>query len=447
VDFLITIMGVPDWYAAIIIASLSIMILGPRLFGIDKLSKRTFLVLILFFFIVSRLGSFFLLYFEIGYGGTGDLNNVFYLQARTLIEGGFPYVDFSTNYSPYFCFLIALPLLLWNDPIAINLVFFVFDFLTLLVGYKLVSRYLNESNTRTFVWFYSFIPLSWLFIVYWNQDEVLLSFFLLTAAYLLSHGREKESAVTLGIGFLFTKFLFIVFCLPLVIYYRKPIRSVLVATFIVLIGYIPFILTGADILIPLKNEAGYGAVGSNPWVILESLGIQTGILPHVISLGGLGILFVLCLLPTLATNQNWLEKPREWGERILNLGMPGVMILFSLTFMLLSKKSFSFYSVIFVAFLLVVIIQIDDNVKASQKTAIMVKILFYSYIALISALYLVELTIGPSDLLSISWIAAIGYVSIVIFIQVVMIHLVLRILKDSGTDDWIETEISVESEM
>ncbi|MFW9965147.1 MAG: hypothetical protein ACFFCX_16365, partial [Candidatus Sifarchaeia archaeon] len=152
---MITIIGVPDWYIGIIIASILVMILGPRLFGIDKLSKRTFLLIILVFFIGSRIGSFFVLYFEIGYAGTGDLNNVFYEQARSLIEGGIPYIDFSSNYSPYFCFLIALPVIFWNHPVAINTILILFDFLTLSVGYKLTSVYFDQSFVRKFTWLYS----------------------------------------------------------------------------------------------------------------------------------------------------------------------------------------------------------------------------------------------------------------------------------------------------
>ncbi|MFX1415673.1 MAG: hypothetical protein ACFFC0_02625, partial [Promethearchaeota archaeon] len=204
---------VPPWYFLVIGASLVIIVVGPKILSFDRMETRTYNLLLGLAYIFTRIAPLAVLYMT-GWTGWYDATHYFFPQASNVLAGQIPYLDFESHYGPYFSYLMALFVLVYNDPRVIPLALIAFDFLTLVVSNMYVRKVFDAHGRRLFLWVYAFIPTLWFFTVRGNQDEILLAFFLTLSVLLVTMNREDAAGICMGLGFLFTKVLIAVFYLP-----------------------------------------------------------------------------------------------------------------------------------------------------------------------------------------------------------------------------------------
>jgi len=425
-------------YLGLVAASFLAMFLGPVILRIDDISEKQFLGWLVLSFFVTTIVSTFMLYGLFGYLGTGDLINVFYPQATSVLQGFVPYRDFPTSYSPGFVYLIALPLLVWNDPLSINMMFVGFDFLALVVGYKYAKRKLSTPDSRLYVWFYVFLPLSWLFIVFWNQDEAIACFFLILSATFVLSRRENLASFTLGLGFFFTKFLFAVWMAPMLALFHKQVRGILVTACTILTGYVPFLLAGVDVLMPVRIEVGSTAIGANLWVIFEAFEINTGLVPSLMTIVVLGALWVLYLLP-LSMQKRAGSVFIRISSALHHITNEGWLVVFGLLFLVLSKKSLTFYALSFAPFLLLSQIQLMRG-ASTRRSRLALQLQFYIMLTLLSVLYYAELALFAAAPMSVTWVAVICIVLITVCVQLSFVYSIIKLLSTGESAPMVAQE-------
>ncbi len=436
--------GIPLWYLGVILPTMLVLVLGGKVLKIKDLKNSHFTILMVVGYVITRFLSIFVLFVILDWGGKWDLTKVFYPQAQEVLKGNTIYIDFESSYSPFFPFLLSLPLLIIDKPISIVFLFLGFDLIVLFVGMRYVESFFEKEYVRIFIWQYIFNPLSWLFLTFWNQDEIVLAAFLILAFFLIRNQKEIEASLLLGIGFLVTKFLIVIFFLPLFLIFSRPIRALIVTTVVIIIGYIPFILMGANILLPITTQVGYNAVGANPWVILEAIGIRFLGIENLISLVVLGTIFCLFFISYHRSNYRILNllkgKIVLLFEKIPKLDPEALVVLFLLIFMLSSKKSFSFYAQICFVFLILLYVHrmvLKKDNRISNKI-LSFSSLYYAYTFILSILYYASfyLTARGDEsypVLSAYWIVGILVVLTAILCEIFMISIILRNSNETPT--------------
>ncbi|MGQ4912140.1 MAG: hypothetical protein ACP6KW_08220 [Candidatus Thorarchaeota archaeon] len=419
-------------YILMFAATMVVLVLGVLMISFREIKKRSYYLLLTVSFGVTRILSIVYLYGFAGSAGTSDLTNIFGYQAEQVLGGGIPYLTFESHYSPYFPYLLSLPYALYSQPVSLLSVFVVFDLLTMIVAGLYVRETWSEEASFKFCWIYSFIPFTWLFITYWNQDEVVAAFFIVLSLRFVTRDKEMKAAATIAVGFLLTKFLIAVFFIPLFLVMKKPIRNGLAAIGLVLLGYLPFLIVGANILMPITAEVGYHAVGSNPWVLMEAFGVDFPMqLPHVVVLASLLVLACIYML----------------SDKLHNLRPEATIVLFSLVYMLMGKKSFSFYVPFFLVFLIIVFMRFCAK---NQNRSLLVAG-FLAYLVSFSFLYQSVIVFKSMQTLTVDWIIASMVYVVALTSQVLLIWLLVRESQHNSQfhywrlDSFIKNLISAET--
>ncbi len=394
-------------YLLMLLSTMLVLILGLALIDFKMLERKKYFIIISLGFIVTRILSILVLYNIAGISGTSDLNNVFGFQANEILQGNIPYIDFESHYSPYFPYLLSLPYLVISKPVSILSIFIFFDLLTLVVGGMYVFETWDLKSKYKFYWIYSFVPLTWPFISFWNQDEVISAFFLTLSMLLIYRNQEHKAAICMGVGFLVTKFLILVFFIPLFLMMKKPIRNGLLTSGLIFLGYLPFIALGADVLLPFTTEAGYHSVGSNLWVILEAFSVSfPWYLPHLV--------VIICIFSIVLVYIT--------SNRLHHLSPEATIVLFSLVYMIAGKKSFSFYVPIFLVFIIILFMRLYTTF-GNQK---LVTLIFLTYIVSFSILYQSVVVLNQMQIQTLDWYLTLAIYSIAIISQIVLIWIIVR---------------------
>ena len=319
-----------------------------------RLVHRRFVVVWIIILLATRFG-FFAMY--LGYGRvTWDLTDVFYLQGRSVLEGKMPNIGFPTHYNQYFPFLLAIPVALANNPYSIVAFFMAFDIMVGLGVWSLASKIaenlppssIPEDLPKTSVMLYILCPASFYVTIYWNQQEVVTAFLLLLVvyAYLAWERRPDRLLVAVPLvmaGAFVLSYLLVCIGLfaVLTLFYDAELKRKLIVRSgaAILALYMPFLLLGVDFK-PVLEEFGYGAIGNNPFAILETFSLSAGPLPYVL----LVVAFALVYFAVTIGRR---------GYESSGLTAISIVLLAYLLFMTLSRKSVSFYVLVFLPFLAV----------------------------------------------------------------------------------------------
>ncbi len=213
----------------------------------------------------TRVGFAALVWGVFGHSGI-DQNAFFLPQARHALAGELPYRDFASAYAPLFAPLLALALRLVGEAGP-----FMLFLLADLIAWRAISA--AEGETSEASWAYVATPLTWYFTVRYGQDEALAAAFLALAWWALRRGRGGVAGLVLGAGLVFTKPLFALPALVLVIAAAPRARIALIAWATALSGavYGAFVMAGADVLQPLRLEGASFGVGPTLWRVPVTL--------------------------------------------------------------------------------------------------------------------------------------------------------------------------------
>ncbi len=414
----------PVWYFTLVVGSIVLAILVPYLFKLETREKKLYFLLIAIFYLLTRVLTSVYLYGFTGYEGTWDLRGYFYVQGDGILHGLLPYRDFPSSFSPPFSYLLALPLLFWNHPLAINILFTLFDLAVLVLGFYYTQNWFGEKKARLFALQYSLIPIIWLFVVFWNQDEAITAIFLLLSMWFVKNDREDLAILAIGLGFLFTKFLFILFALVPLSMFKNKLRGFLLVVLLICIGYVPFILLlGADIFSPIFYEAGMSAIGANIWVIPRFFGVELGSIPI--------IAFMICLILVIGPYfiPNKLRPVFErgpmktWIHSLISLSLEKRFVLLSLIFMTFAWKTLSFYVGSFIPIIIIVCFLNRDELGWDTKIT---ELLYYIYCGALAMLYYGERVLFTGQTFTLDWWIGFVLLLTVIFVQLIWIWSLLK---------------------
>lgn len=308
---------------------------------IINLNNSIFYFITILGYVITRIIFTLLLFTLFDRLGPGDLLDVFYPQALSVKLGSLVYNDFYSSYSLLFPYLLSVPLYLWDHPLSIAFFFVIIEFITIIISLRyLIPEY--DIKAKEFAWFFVFCPINVLFTVYYIQDEIIITLFMVLSFILIIKKKQLAAIIVLLLGFFFTKFIVIYFFIPLLLTVDKKYLLVFIAGLI--ISNLVLYSFGIDLFVPLQ-EGTSSAIGPNIWTLLEYLGIVVN--------NKIAYSILLLITGALTLTQLKILKMKNKFEvtHILNF-----ILLYSLIFMSFSKKSFSFYLLIITVFLIIFIL-------------------------------------------------------------------------------------------
>lgn len=332
-------------------ASIFLLVYSRRS-NVRRIVHRRFLIVWIIVLLATRFG-FFAMY--LGYGRvTWDLTDVFYSQGKSVLQGKAPNIGFPTHYSQYFPFLLAIPVALVDNPYSLVVFFIAFDILVGVGIWSLAGRIAQKWSEasvpqdlpKTAVMLYLLCPASFYVTIFWNQQEVVTAFLLLLVvyAYVALERRPDRLLIVVPLAMAAAFVMsYLLVCVGLfavsILFYDPELKRRLIVRSggAVLALYLPFLLLGVSFK-PVLEEFGYGAIGNNPFAVLETFSLKVGPLPYV------ALMIAFALMYFAAT------IGRRGYERS---GLPAICIplMAYLLFMTLSRKSVSFYALVFLPFL------------------------------------------------------------------------------------------------
>jgi hypothetical protein len=204
--------------AAPILGALGVL-LAFRAAAPERWTSRRFLHVAVALFLLTRVGTHLVVFHLFRYAGADDLLEFWVPMARAVLDGRDP-GPFADNLSgPLFPYVTAAGLGWSGGRYApgVDLPFVVADALALLLLLRIARRRVTEAASRRLVLAATLSPLVFLGVTVSTQDESLFVFFLLWTLDLSERGRVLPAAAVAALGTLFTKALFPLWALPVLL--------------------------------------------------------------------------------------------------------------------------------------------------------------------------------------------------------------------------------------
>lgn len=320
----------------------------------EEFYKKNFVILAILIFIVTQVLLYYFLYVQIG-RFTGDFKDWWFTGGHAVLDGKIPYKDFDTRHSPLFAYLLGASYLIIGHYSAPILLFMFFSVLTTVLLYKTLEITSPQQKEKLSILFLS-SPILWVFTVVLYQDEIISSFFLISAVFLWLSNKKHYSILLMGLGLAFTKIIFLIFIIPFLINSDSKFRHGIILAAVILITFLPFSVIGADVFHPIKTEM-LSIQGPVIWTVMNFFGLNFSEYAFFI--------FIVALLITYFLIYYYKIKLLD------------SIILTGLIFMLFFSKPIEFYTLIFIPIFFLFI---------ANKTAVERK-LFYFYSILIPISY------------------------------------------------------------
>ena len=240
---------------------------------------------------LCRILPFFIVYIYYGYNAQSDVQ-IFWKSAQHASKFELVYRDFDSVYSPFFAYITALPLYLWDNPRAITLLMILIELFVLWLTIKTYPSD-NQASTLFKALIYLLLPAPYIFCVLGGQEDIWMWGF---ACLVVFAWQRKKSDLVLGIitglGLLTTKAFFVLLLPLLLIKVKNKIQFVagnaMVGLPILLILY----LWGGDsFLMPIRLAQDPMAV--NMWSVINPLIWDYGITKDIKLLNWIGLFIIL----------------------------------------------------------------------------------------------------------------------------------------------------------
>ena len=240
---------------------------------------------------ICRILPFLIVYIYYGYDAQSDVQ-IFWKSAQHASKLELVYRDFDSVYSPFFAYITALPLYLWDNPRAITLLMILIELFVLWLTIKTYPSD-NQASTLFKALIYLLLPAPYIFCVLGGQEDIWMWGF---ACLVVFAWQRKKSDLVLGIitglGLLTTKAFFVLLLPLLLIKVKNKIQFVagnaMVGLPILLILY----LWGGDsFLMPIRLAQDPMAV--NMWSVINPLIWDYGITKDIKLLNWIGLFIIL----------------------------------------------------------------------------------------------------------------------------------------------------------
>jgi hypothetical protein len=268
---------------------------------------------------------------------TSDAAVYYYPETIQLLSGRVPYKDFETSYSLLFHVLFVPGVLLWRSVGAIVLTVLVLE--TLAIGFYLSHCRTNGDEVLDIGWrtvfLYTFSPISFYWTVVGYNSPVIL-FFALTSLIAAEKRQHILSGAWGASGLLFSKLLMILAWPAIVLFSRCGWARRATPLLLSIVLLMTLLSIDIDVMLPIKREFLQRTSG-NIWFLISVVGFASndGLVWRFGPIVSFGVIFVAMAVLFVC------KQVRKLGTKF-----DLAMALFAATgvlFMLLSRKSFTFY--------------------------------------------------------------------------------------------------------
>jgi hypothetical protein len=206
---------------SVLLGLLVIVALNQRKWLVNRLSLQ--IPWLPIFWLVLRLLPFLIVYVVLGYMPQSDVTEYYYPISLTALDGGVPYRDVYSGYSPLFGYWIAPFLAIWHDPRMVVLVMLLVEGLAvqLTYHYYLTDEVKEERLFRALL--YYLLPLPFVMAVFSGQEDVVLWLFALLAIPFMER-QPFAAGVVLGLGMMATKVVFALVLMPVCLLVLRDLR-------------------------------------------------------------------------------------------------------------------------------------------------------------------------------------------------------------------------------
>ena len=240
---------------------------------------------------ICRILPFLIVYVYYGYDAQSDVQ-IFWKSAQHASKFELVYRDFDSVYSPFFAYITALPLYLWDSARAITLLMILIELLVLWLTMKTYPSE-NQASTLFKSLIYLLLPAPYIFCVLGGQEDIWMWGF---ACLVVFAWQRKKSDLALGIitglGLLTTKAFFILL-LPLLLMKVKNRVQFIAGNAVVglPILFILYLLGGDSFLMPVRLAQDPMAV--NMWSVINPFIWDYGITNDIKLLNWIGLFIIL----------------------------------------------------------------------------------------------------------------------------------------------------------
>ena len=263
---------------------------------------------------ICRILPFLIVYVYYGYDAQSDVQ-IFWKSAQHASKFELVYRDFDSVYSPFFAYITALPLYLWDSARAITLLMILIELLVLWLTMKTYPSE-NQASTLFKSLIYLLLPAPYIFCVLGGQEDIWMWGF---ACLVVFAWQRKKSDLALGIitglGLLTTKAFFILL-LPLLLMKVKNRVQFIAGNAVVglPILFILYLLGGDSFLMPVRLAQDPMAV--NMWSVINPFIWDYGITNDIKLLNWIGLFIILgvALWQTLKSQSTDIQAyiPKIW---------------------------------------------------------------------------------------------------------------------------------------
>ncbi|MCK4547921.1 MAG: hypothetical protein KAW17_10825 [Candidatus Eisenbacteria sp.] len=342
-----------DSHPVIGLLSVLVMLLGSCLVLaaplVNRMFARSHALFAALFFLLTRVGFFVIIFIVIGYPAGPD-KAAWKTHGTSALEGLLPYVDYPSAYGPFFSYLLAPAFLFLHPYVAPVVVFILFDFLTFVFLHRVGE---NPEFNRKVATLYLITPLSWFVVVRYGQDEAIGAFFVVLMLILAGQRRENVLPLLAGFAVAFTKVLFFLPALPILLNRTGRLRACLIAAGVAVGCYLPFEVLGGDVFQWRPRVGSFG--GPSIWSVFWLIGMAHWWLASIVFVALLASLVGLVVL------------------RVQRMGVVNSVLLLYSGFMLTSPKAQFPYVLLVLPFLCI-------RVASSERRAELVFLSIYSFL-------------------------------------------------------------------
>ena len=263
---------------------------------------------------LSRILPFIMVYIIYGFDAQSDVQ-IFWKSAQHASKLELVYRDFDSVYSPFFAYITALPLYVWDTARAVTLLMIVIELLVLWLTMKTYPAN-NQPATLFKALIYLLLPAPYIFCVLGGQEDIWMWGFACLVVYAW---QRKKSDLVLGIitglGLLTTKAFFILLLPLLLLKIKNKVQFVAGNALVGLpVLFVLYLLGGDSFLMPIRLAQDPMAV--NIWSIINPLIWDYGLTKDIKLLNWIGLFIILgiALWQTIKNRNLDLEQfiPKIW---------------------------------------------------------------------------------------------------------------------------------------
>jgi len=294
--------------------------------------------------LVTRPGLFLLAFVLLGIAPTSDVVAYYLPQGLAALDGRLVYRDFPSSYGPLFPYLLALPLALLKDPRSLVAAAVLVEALAMRAWCWAAAPALatpaRERALAQALLLYAASPLAIWNVAISGQNQIWLGACFALAVGWHARGALGRSGLALALGTLAVKAIALVpaplFLLAAGPGWRRPARFGLALAAVIAAVSLPLGMIGAPVWQPLLAESGQVSSGNIPYLV-GLLGLS------VVGPFASALLIAVLLLTLLGVSALVVRRAAGQGP----LAGVAALCVVLLVFMLVSKKAYADYLVIF----------------------------------------------------------------------------------------------------